>query len=181
MLGLAYLRAYHENSGDERFKAYWRRGKELLLEVTLGGMQDPAVATAMAHMAGEASNLAAAEQTAKEVLTRPDLSERDRVQAVDLLANVCLLQNRYADAEQHFEKLVQLRLEPGDWYLLGVCRQRQGDLAGGIEALEYVVRIDPSQPRTYRTLAELHGAAGDADQQQSYLERAKWLEANLPK
>jgi tetratricopeptide (TPR) repeat protein len=68
------------------------------------------------------------------------------------------------DAVAQFEDAVRLRPDSlSDWYLLGVCRHRKGDLPAAAEALRQALRIAPDNPTIQRALAAVQRQAGGSN------------------
>jgi tetratricopeptide (TPR) repeat protein len=179
-LGLAYLQRYVNFWNDARLIWYRQQADELLTGVYRSGLQDEAVTTALAAIAGDKGNLTAAEEYATRALASAKISPEDGVAARSLLANVYYHQQRFQDSERVLGELIQLRREARDWVLLGRCRERQNDLAGAISALQQILHIDPRMPETHEVLSELYGRQGAVEAQRASAGRARVLRANRP-
>jgi len=177
-LGLAYLHRYVNSWQDSRLIWYRQQADVLLTDVFQRGLQDSAVTTALAVIAGEKGELATTAQYAERALASGDIQPGDGVAARNLLAGVYYNQQRFQDAERILNELVRLRRDPRDWVLLGRCRERQNNVAGAISALEQIVEIDPRMPETYEVLGELYGRQGAVDAQRRSVQRARTLRAN---
>ena len=180
-LGLAATRLFADHPNDARYEPYGAQAEENLLAAAAGGLKDPAAETALAAIAAGAGDGSVAETRAKVALRLSGISTTDLATCNQILASQHLQAGRLVEATLLLEQNIQLRLSPQDWFLLGICRQRQHDLAGAIAALERVVEIDPSEPRAYQMLAEWHVIRGDNAKATAARERAKLLEANLPR
>ena len=73
----------------------------------------------------------------------PAISSRDKLQAAELLSAIYVQEDRLAEATRLLDQLVQHRPHPQYWFLLGVCRQRQADIAGAIQALDKALALSP--------------------------------------
>jgi hypothetical protein len=174
-LGLAYLAYYRLHRDDPGAASYLAEARPLL-EATAGqGLLDAAVMMAQAQFAGEAGDISGAQRWAQRALAADELGPEDRTAALRVLADVAVRQNRFSQAEGHLEKLTDLRRDPGDWFLLGLSRQRQGNIRGAADAFERVLEIDPARPETYEMLAPLYRALGDPEKQQAAQEKARRL------
>ncbi len=60
-------------------------------------------------------------------------------------------------------------------YMIGMVRERQGDLEAAVESLRRATRINPSYVEALVALASLHERRGDFDLSESYAERARQL------
>jgi tetratricopeptide (TPR) repeat protein len=69
-------------------------------------------------------------------------------------------------------------LSPEDWLLLGICRQRTGDLDEALRALDQAAAIAPFRPDIREALGQVHEWLGNADAAQRERSIAKRLTAN---
>lgn len=168
-LGLAHLYYFRDNPRQPSALQHAERGRELLHAAAKGGMSDPAVTAALAEIAAASEDLPQADHWARQTLESEDPAPLDRVAALGVLATIGMRQGDLRQAELRLDELTKLRRNPRDWFLLGLCRQRQGKLGEAIAALERVQEIDPATAETYLALAPLYRAQGDE-------ERAKWCE-----
>jgi predicted CXXCH cytochrome family protein len=180
LLGLAYWR-HHAESDDAHLPSARQRAQELLGRVARSGLRGGAVATPLAALALEEGDVPQAKVEAERALADQALTPRDRVLASELLAALYVQENRLTEATRLLNQLIELRPHPKYWFLLGVCRQSQGDLAGAIQAMEHVVAIESAEPATYRALATLYQLRGNVESAQRNFARAELIEANLPK
>ncbi len=70
--------------------------------------------------------------------------------------------NQFQLAEQALGQLIALRRLSEDWLLLGVCRQRGGDLPGALRNLQQAAKIAPFRPEIREDLAQIYQWLGDA-------------------
>ena len=159
-LGLAYLQRYR-NLGDAGDKSDLEQARLLIESTAARGLLDARQTLALAELAAEQGDLAAAERWSHQTLQSREVAFKQRVSALRLLSGIALRANRNAEAAEHLSLLTTLVRDPRDWMLLGVCRQRLGDAGGAIAAFERVLEIDAAQPETYEMLAPLYAAAGD--------------------
>ena len=160
-LGLAYLEYAEKQGNPTAFETYRSRAHELLVGVRQRGLPDPEVAAALARISWE-RNPAAALSLASEALRSEELSARSRVNALFVVGDAALRTNEPEQSAQALEKLVVLRRHSEDWLLLGVCRQRLGDLAAARRDLERAAEIAPFRPEIREALAEIHERLGDS-------------------
>jgi tetratricopeptide (TPR) repeat protein len=176
-LGLAYSQLFDADASQLRLVR--QKAAALLDEAMQHGVNDAAVMAARASVAVELGDLPRGRHEAQRALGDKLLSAKDRVASGAILATTYLREGHFDEAGRWAQEITKLRLSPEDWFLLGVCRQRQGDAQGAIQALERVLEIDPSEPGTYRALASLYQATGNPDAARRALERAQVL-ANRP-
>jgi hypothetical protein len=177
-LGLGYSQLFDADANQLRLVR--QKAAALLDEAMSSGMNDAAVIAARASVAVELGDLPRGRHEAQRALGDKLLAAKDRVTCGAILATTYLREGHLDEAARWAQQITSLRLSPEDWFLLGVCRQRQGDVRGAIQALERVLEIDPSEPGTYRTLVPLYQANGNADAARRALERAQVLEASRP-
>jgi tetratricopeptide (TPR) repeat protein len=171
-LGLAYLKYAREHEGEAGVDQYVARSRPLIEAAVSQGLRDARLEVAQAELEALAGNAEAAVQSARRTLASADLAAPERAAALRVLAGVALNEQRPAEAVIHLEELTTLRRDPRDWFLLGVCRQRLGDLAGAAAALERVLQIDPAEPETYLALAPIYRTLGDESREAWCRERA---------
>ncbi len=176
-LGLAYLQydRDHEPAGPSH--AYRDAARPLVESTIAAGLIDAPLALAQAELAGAGGDAAGAEQWAQRALTADHLTSQERAAALRLLAGLALQANQLDQAEPRLEELTALARDPRDWFLLGVCRQRQGKFPGAITAWERVRQIDPAQPETYDLLAEVYSLQGDDQRSQERRNQARSIRA----
>jgi hypothetical protein len=175
--GLVHLQLVGVHAGEKPYQALGLQAEKLLRQVVEGGIGDPAVRTALAQVDFARGDVESARHGADSALAAEDASPSDRAAALRLLARLDLRENNLPPARDRLEQLVQLGLAPDDWFLLGLCRQRQGDGDGAIAAFEKVFEIDPGQPATYRVLIPLYEARGDIKKAGRAREMLKLLES----
>ena len=81
-----------------------------------------------------------------------------------------------ATATPHFDRLLAHGVRFADvHYMLGMIRERRGDLDGALTQLRESVRLNPSYVEALLALASLHERRGEYDRSQGYAERASQL------
>jgi hypothetical protein len=180
-LGLAYLQQYVNAWQDARLNRYRDNADELLAAAMDQGVVDPALLTARALIESSRGNWDATLRYTAQAQAHGPLSREDAATVRDLIATSYFNKNQFDAAERQLTLQVQYRRDARDWILLGRCRERQNDVAGAIEALEEVLKIDPRMPETYLVLADLYGRLGNLKKSRTYKEQALQIEANKPK
>jgi tetratricopeptide (TPR) repeat protein len=180
LLGLAYWH-HHAEKDDALLPSARQQAWELLTFASRNGVRGGTVTAPLAALALEQGNAERAKAEAQRALTDPALSPRDRLLASELLAALYVQEGRVTEATDLLDQLIELRPHPKYWFLLGICRQRQGDLEGAIQALERVIALDPAEPATYRAVANLYQLRGDNAAAERNIIRADLIEAALPK
>ena len=180
LLGLAYWR-HHAGNDDALLPSARQQAWELLNFAARNGLRGGTVTAPLAALALEQGDTSGRRPKPSGALADQALSPRDRVLASELLAALYVQEGRLTEAMGLLDQLIELRPHPQYWFLLGVCRQRQGDLAGAIQAMERVIALDPAEPATYRAVANLYQLRGDNAAAQRNIVRADLIEAATPK
>jgi tetratricopeptide (TPR) repeat protein len=158
-LGMAYFGLSQRQTSMEAAEAYRDRAWRLLDSVRSRGLPDAEVTASLALLR-RGNDPKAALGLAGEALAAEGLSPKMRINCLFLSAEVGLQLNRLEVARRALERLVKERRLSQDWLLLGTCRQRQGDLAGALPALEQAVAIAPFRPDLRNALAEAQERLG---------------------
>jgi len=175
MLGLAYRALAHDDPGDP-FRPYFMRTSISLLErVAADGMDDPAVGAALAEAAMARGDVQLTQRWSRATLKQNMLMPEDHHRALEVSAKIQLQQGDFESAATSFEQLTEVRLFPGDWFLLGMSRMRQGNLAAARTAYERVLEIDGSQPEIHEAWAQLLNLTGDTDRASEHSAIARGL------
>jgi tetratricopeptide (TPR) repeat protein len=122
---------------------------------------DGAVEMALASTYFIRNEFPRAEASARRALAHEDSTSDEKTSALAMLAGIDFERQRFSDAGGSFAELTRLRRYAGDWYYLGICKSRGGDIAGGIRALEVARELDPEHVETYEKLARMHHARKD--------------------
>jgi tetratricopeptide (TPR) repeat protein len=137
-------------------------------------LSDPEVTAALARMAWE-NDPRAALRLAREALQSPGLSPRSRVNTLFVAGDAAFRSEQVEVAVEALEQLVALRRHSEDWLLLGLCRQRTGDLQAARRALERAASIAPFRPELHEALGDLHERLADSGAAQNERTLAKRL------
>lgn len=161
-LGLAYSELFLANPGDPSLARYWPMAELHLLRAYEGGAGDPAVLVALANIAFSAGEQAQAEALCKFA---EELHPTGKVK-LNLLSGrawIRFRQQQWSEAGELFKMLVARRRDAVDWYMLGVCLEKQGKLREALAAYEKSGTVDPSSAEAHRKLAELHQGLGNVE------------------
>lgn len=173
--GLAYYQDYRDHEDEPRAALSLEKARPLLQEVLDQGLSDPRLSMAMSTLAGKTGDLTNAGRWAQQAIASDGAAVPEKTAAQRILVEIALRENRVAEARGRLEELTAVRRDPRDSFLLGLCRQREGDLPGAATALERVLEIDPSQPETYDMLAPLYRALGQSEREQWAKEQASLI------
>jgi hypothetical protein len=173
--GLALLQSYRDHPDAPESKTRLHAAGSLVRSAIEQGLLDAPLALAQAELAAAGGDRAAAQKWADQTLSIGGATMIERTSAMRLLVGLAMESGRTDEAVAHLELLTTLRRDPRDWFLLGVCRQRQQDTNGAIAALERVCQIDPAPPETHELLAALYLQIGQKEQAAAGLERAQTL------
>jgi hypothetical protein len=160
-LGLAYLEFAEKQRTTAARESYRLQARALLNAVRRQGLSDPETTAALARMAWEEDPRTAL-SLASEALQSPRLSPRSRVNTLFVVGDSAYRSNRIQAAVEALEQLVTLRRHSEDWLLLGLCRQRTGELHAAQRALERAASIAPFRPDIHEALGSLHEGLADA-------------------
>ncbi|MGE5194757.1 MAG: cytochrome c3 family protein [Deltaproteobacteria bacterium] len=160
-LGLAWLEVSEKQPVAAVREAYRARAVSLLEGVRGRGLNDPEVTAALARIAWEHDPRSAL-RLAREALQSQVLSPRSRVNSLFVAGDAALRVNQTEAAVAAFEELVGMRRHSEDWLLLGLCRQRSGDLQGTRRDLERAAAIAPFRPEIREALAAVHEQLGNS-------------------
>jgi predicted CXXCH cytochrome family protein len=160
-LGMAYF-GLSQHQADPAASAYRERARRLLESVRSQGLSDGDVVASLARLYYSRGDAEAAYRLAGETLTIEKLSPKSRVNALFYIGELGVRSNRFGPAEQALGQLIALRRLSEDWLLLGVCRQRGGDLPGALRDLQQATRIAPFRPEIREDLAQIYQWLGDA-------------------
>ncbi len=158
-LGLAYFSLSQRQTDPDA--AYRDRAGRILQAVRASGLPDGDVAAALARLRRE-DDPEAALRLANEALAGESLSLKFRINTLYLAAEVSLQTQRSESARERLEELTALRRQAQDWFLLGLCRQSQGDPGGALRDLRQAVAIAPYRPDLHDRLADAHQRCGDS-------------------
>ncbi len=175
MLGLAYFALYHKRSTDPVRQAYLQKAESLLVQAADRGLHDPAVATALAEAADARGDRGSAQRWENVAPAQQEFMPEDAVAALDRSAQYHLQRGDFGSAAKDLTRLTELRLDPGDWFLLGICRQQLGNLVEARTSLERVLEIDAGQAEVHEALAVLLNSMGDPQAAQAALMTAAAL------
>ncbi len=178
-LGLGYLDASIVTREPQVSEAYRVRARDMLEDVTRRGLKDPVVAAALAKIY-QRENPPQSIVHAESALQSPNLTVDTRTQALFSLSNAYLSLQQTQLAIQPLEQLVKLRRQAGDWFLLGVCRMRAGDLEAALEAAQRAAMIRPDKSNFQALLAELYRQSGQTELAQQHEARAQQLAGPPP-
>ncbi len=171
--------AYREVASDPRYAQYQRANIELseklLSEAAGKGVADGTVLAALAEAASFHGRIEEAEAWATRALGLPRTLAEDHLVATDILARLNIARGEWKSAAQRLRQLVTERRNPGDWFLLGLCEQQQGQTDEAIACWEHVLSLDPAQPETYDVLAPAYLTRGESARAAWCRERAATL------
>ena len=179
LLALAYLRLFLEHEHDSRSKLYLLRANAAVQSAVADLPNDADLGAAQAIVAAALGEPQQAETAAVHALADDRLSAGYRAHLLGLLARSHIRQNRHTEASDLLLQATELRRDPGDWFLLALCRKANRDRSGAIAALEQSRKIDPRRFETYQMLAPLYRAQGDSANEKRCLEGAAKLQEYL--
>jgi hypothetical protein len=161
MLGLAYYTLYRDSTDDSSRNTFLAKAESLLQVAASGGFDDASVANALGEATAVRGDQVSALRWARRARQQPIVTPEDHLSATDLVAQIQLRQREFGTAATSLEYLTKQRLYPADWFLLAVCRQREGNLAAARLAFQRVLEIDAGEPEIHDAWATLLNSMGD--------------------
>jgi predicted CXXCH cytochrome family protein len=156
-LGLAYFAVSQEH--PEYRETYRERARQLLEGVRSSGLPDPEVPGILAFLY-QRSDPQRAVDLAREAVASDKFSPKLRVNSLFLIAGISMQMNQLDSARNALDQLIGERRMAKDWGMLGMCRQRHGDLAGAVSAFEKAAAINPFLPQIHFALAQAYEGMG---------------------
>lgn len=161
-LGLAYLDRSIKEEIPEASGEYSRRAQTILEKLVSDGVWDTELGAALTQVY-QRQDQQKSRKFAARVLQSNDLAPQFRIKALFALSESHIAARQTNLAIPVLEQLTQLRRQAGDWYFLSVCRYRENDLQGALDAGKIAAAIRPDQPNFHALLAELYTRSGQAD------------------
>ena len=177
--GLGFLDVSIGERYPQLSEAYRVRARDMLEDVKNRGLEDPSVDVALAKIYQRESPPKSI-QLAESVLQSANLQADTRTEALFALSNAFLSLKQTELAIQPLEQLVKLRRQAGDWFLLGVCRYRSGDIEGALKAAHRAAEIRPDRPNFQALLAELYRQSAQNELADKHEQRAQQLAGPQP-
>jgi len=161
----AYRAEPPELSRHFRFEA-----KQRLTKLIRDNPNDGDLASALARMAWEESDLKTAKSLAARACRDTAMSVSSRMNAL-FVAGDCNVQDRQFDAAiRSLSELTQKRYHSEDWLLLGLAQFQSGRQKEGLAAVEKALIIQPFRPELHETLSKMYAAAGNKEKSRFHLE-----------
>ncbi len=154
-LAMAYLALSKKIAQPKISQVYLQRANTILAPIVQSGVQDSESLAVLAqtYLGSEPQS---AIRLAQFALERGDPMTPDtEVQLQFALSNSFLALRQIPPAIAALERLTQLRLQGGDWFLLAGCRYNTGNLTQALTAARRAVEIRPDAPNYQALLAEL--------------------------
>jgi hypothetical protein len=177
-LGLGYVQLADSNGHNEHAGVYLGRAQRILERVRQRGIRDADVDAALARLNWGRDPQRTIEY-AESVLMSDGPSPDARTTALFTLAGTYVEQKEWKLARKPLEQLVRIRRYADAWSMLSLCREREGDLSGAIEAAQQAGEIAPHRAELETRLAELYRRSGDETQAAAHERRAARLSAAL--
>lgn len=174
-LALAYISMSQKTPQPQLSRNYLDRARAILEPLFLTGIHEPETLAALAQTQLRRDPQTAI-QLAQYALSRgveipPDVEARLQFTLSD--SHLALRQLRLAI--EPLEKLVKLRQEAADWFLLAVCQFDAGDIPRALKSAERAVAIRPDLANYQALLAELLQRANRPTEAMQHQKLAKML------
>ncbi len=138
---------------------------------------DAAVERALAVLYLMQGRVHEAEAAARRALNFANLDSSQKIGALNIIAGICLKQDRLTEAVEYFTELTRLRRNAEDWNGLGACQADLNNTEAAIRALESSRLIDPDSLTPCQILIGLHHSRGETAAEQRMREEVERLKA----
>jgi tetratricopeptide (TPR) repeat protein len=176
-LGLAYQIACRKPEYATYLNEFRERERVHLEAAYQGGIRDARTLIGLAELHWR-GNRARAIEFAREGLADKDVSVKERLRALMVIAYSDFLNLNDAEALTELEELIQKRRLAEDWRRLGAIYLRQKTPDKALFALEIALEIRPYRPSNHDTLAEAYVLIGKPQLAETHREKAKWLQSH---
>ncbi len=170
-LGVAYLQLAGTQSDPAVQEDFVRRGVRLVNEARAAGLEDAILDSALCRMTF-GQDPRQVEQRARKTLADADLPALDRCDALFILADALVRQERYGEAVAVLKDLNTRRREARSWQLLATCHAALGHSAEAAHALERAVAINTRLVKVHEQLAAYYEQKGDRQRAAYHRRRA---------
>jgi hypothetical protein len=144
------------------------RAEKLLTELPQESV-DAAVERALAIIYRLQGRVHLAEAAAHRALLQADLNSSEKIGALNIIAGICMRQDRLSEAVAYFTELTRLRRSADDWNCLGACQADLNNSADAVRTLEMSRTIDPDSLTPCQMLVGLYRSRGDIAAEQRML------------
>lgn len=176
ILGLAHWTFYKMNGDEPRFQWCFARAEELLEHIRRRGLQDPAADWARAEMAWIRGYRGKALRLVEGIAREGAADSDERLQALGLLAELRVHQQRFEEAYPLLKELVSRDRGARHWAFFGIAAHERGNADEAIRAFRESLAIDPAQPGIHAALSELYERSGDPESARLHRARAALFE-----
>lgn len=172
-----------ETRDDPSYRAlasvFSNRARQILEEVRSQGLRDPEVEMLFSRLNWR-KNPAQCIEYAESALKLPEISPLARSSALYHLASSHFDQRRYAQALPHLEELVKIERSEISLMLLGICRQKNGNLPEAERLIKEAIVAAPDRADLHSYLAGIYEEMGKPQEAQIHLQQAKLLQSKIP-
>jgi Flp pilus assembly protein TadD len=152
---------------------------EKLIALQQQGVADPGITTSLARLAELQGQANISGNLASEVLQQKEVAIAHRIEAMRVLGQWALQNDRIPGALKIYRRLTALHYDSVDLYYLGTCEERTGNRDLAKVAYQKSLELNPFQTAATLALAAILEADGDTEGVQSLLKQASVTQAYL--
>lgn len=169
-LALACVEFAYRAETPELSQHFRTEARQRLTQLIRDKPNDGDLASALARMAWEESDLKTAKSLAERACRDTTMSISSRMNAL-FIAGDCNVQDRKFDAAiRSLSELTQKRFHSEDWVLLGLAQFQSGKEKEGLASVEKALIIQPFRPELHETLARMYAAAGNVEKSRLHMQ-----------
>ena len=179
--GLAMLNVYLRRAGEGIGIPFREQAKRSLNLVKRAKLPDSRISAGLALIALDEGDLTTAKREAQAALEIPSASPEVRWDALEVLAEVEMTNNRYEEAARWLVELTANHRSFRHWMMLGHCRWREKRIPEAVKAFERAIEIAPAEAAAvHLALAGIDEELGDSGQQHKHEELSRVLSDFVP-
>jgi hypothetical protein len=143
-LGIAYIALSQREEGVEHARQYVSRGVGMLRDCWQAGLRDVELAKNLAEVSLTTGGADAGE-FARFVLAQEEMTGKQRVSALLVMATEHLKKRDFSGAVKRMREVTRLRRNADDWENLGQYEAAAGNRQEAIDAIKKAIEIDPAR------------------------------------
>ncbi len=179
--GLAMLNIYLRQSQNPAMPTFRAQAKRALISARQNGLNDPRILSGLALIALDENDWPLAEAVSRQALRVPTIDRHARLDAGEVLSEICLTQKRLKEAERWLRDLTANHRNPRHWLMLGDCLRQQQKFPEAVKAFERAIEIAPADAApVHWELAALYEQLGKEDLANQHENLARSLSTIVP-
>jgi tetratricopeptide (TPR) repeat protein len=154
-LGMAYLALSKKTAQPQLSSAYLERSNTILARLVQSGIQDPETLAALAQTYLRRDPQASIRLAEHALESGQPIFPDTEVKLRFALSDSHLALRQFSQAVPHLERLVVLRQQATDWFLLAATQYNVGNIPQALKAAQRAAEIRPDLPNHQALLGEL--------------------------